>query len=93
VSHPHDVDAAGPALQQPDRGVKRPARRGRTVIPDDDLQEPSGWRGVCGIDPRLPLQVLLPCLLQVRVVHGDASSVLAGFPTARGAALAAGLSS
>jgi hypothetical protein len=24
VSHPHDVDAAGPALQQPDRGVKRP---------------------------------------------------------------------
>jgi hypothetical protein len=48
---------------------------------------------VCGIDPRLPLQVLSHCLQQVRVVHGDASSVLVGFPTARGAALAAGLSS
>jgi hypothetical protein len=43
--------------------------------------------------PALPLQVLSHCLLQVRVVHGDASSVLVGFPTARGAALAAGLSS
>ena len=75
MSHPHDVDAADPALQQPDRGIKRPARRSRTVIPDDDVQEPRGWRAVCGIDPRLPLRVLLHCLLQVRVVHGDASSV------------------
>ena len=55
MSNPHDVDAAGPSLQQPDRGVKRPARRWRTVISDDDAQQLPGWYGVCGFDPRLPL--------------------------------------
>jgi hypothetical protein len=34
---------------------------------------------VCGIDPPLPWQVLSHCLPQVRVVHGDASSVSMGF--------------
>ena len=27
LGHVHDLDAAGPALQQPDRGVERPAGR------------------------------------------------------------------
>jgi hypothetical protein len=35
-----------------------------------------------GIYPRLPLHVLLHCLLRVRVVHGDACSVsVGGFPS------------
>src|SRR6185312_16484584 len=47
VSHPYDLDAAGPALEQSDCGVKRTGRRRRTVIADDDVQESPGWR-VCG---------------------------------------------
>jgi hypothetical protein len=45
VSHVHDVDTAGSALQQPDRGVERPAGGRRTVIADDKTQEPGGRRG------------------------------------------------
>jgi Ferritin-like len=43
VSHVDDVDAAGPALQQADRAVERPAGGRRTVVPHHEVQEPRGW--------------------------------------------------
>ena len=45
-----DVDAADPALQQPDRGIKRPARRSRTVIPDS--KEDFSQAPTCQADQR-----------------------------------------